>query len=91
MKSRGLGDVYKRQALGNETQKDQVRKLVAMASDLGVTPAQLSLAWLLKNPNVSTVITGATSVKQLNENLGALEAKAALTDEAKAELDQIFA
>ena len=78
-------------ALGNETQKDQVRKLVAMASDLGVTPAQLSLAWLLKNPNVSTVITGATSVKQLNENLGALEAKAALTDEAKAELDQIFA
>ena len=68
-----------------------MRKLVEMAAQLDVTPAQLSLAWLLKNPNVSTVITGATSLAQLNENLGALDAKAALTEEAKAELDQIFA
>jgi len=50
-----------------------VRKLVPIADDLNCTMAQLALAWCLKNPHVSTVITGASRVAQVHENLGALD------------------
>ncbi|WP_197456714.1 potassium channel beta subunit family protein [Brevibacterium ravenspurgense] len=69
---------------------DRVRRVVDMARDLDVTPAQLSLAWLLKNPHVSTVITGASSVAQVKDNMGALTAKERLDDGLKAQLDEIF-
>ena len=69
---------------------DRVRRVVDMARDLDVTPAQLSLAWLLKNPHVSTVITGASSVAQVKDNMGALTAKERLDDNLKAQLDEIF-
>ena len=48
---------------------NKVLLLTKIANDLGISMAQLSLAWCLKNKNVSTVILGATSVKQLKENL----------------------
>ena len=44
-----------------------------IAGDLGCTPSQLALAWCVRNPNVSTVITGASRLSQLEENLGALD------------------
>jgi len=56
----------------------RVRRLVAIAADLGLAPAQMALAWCLKNPDVSTVMLGATKPQQLRENLGALAAVAKL-------------
>ena len=44
-----------------------------IANELGVTMAQLSIAWCLKNKNVSSVILGASKTSQLKENLKALE------------------
>jgi aryl-alcohol dehydrogenase-like predicted oxidoreductase len=49
----------------NEEKLAVTRKLSEVADDLGVTMAQMSIAWLLKNPNVSTVITGASKVSQV--------------------------
>ena len=50
-----------------------VKRLVPIAGDLGCTPAQMALAWCLKNPNVSTVITGASRPAQVIENMKALD------------------
>jgi voltage-dependent potassium channel beta subunit len=50
----------------------QVRSLAPLAADLGCTLAQLALAWCLKNPHVSSVITGASRPSQVVENMGAL-------------------
>ncbi len=58
-----------------------VDKLMKIADEIGCTMAQLALAWCLKNPNVSTVITGATSLDQLNDNMKAAEVKEKLTDD----------
>jgi len=52
----------------------KVRRLTAVAANLGLAPGQMALAWCLKNPNVSSVILGATRPEQLRENLGALDA-----------------
>ena len=51
---------------------EKVRGVLAMAEELGCTPAQLAIAWCAKNPSVSTVITGASRVVQVRENMGAL-------------------
>lgn len=50
-----------------------VRNLAPVAADLGCTLAQLAIAWCLKNPNVSTVITGASRPEQVIENMKALD------------------
>ncbi len=52
---------------------EKVRQLAGLAKELGVTIAQLAIGWLLRLPQVTSVITGATKVAQLEENLGALE------------------
>ena len=59
----------------------KVRSLSGIAKELGCTVAQLALAWCLRNPNVSTVITGATDPKQVRENMGALAVVGRLTDD----------
>ncbi len=59
----------------------QVEKLRPIAGDLGCTISQLALAWCLKNPNVSTVITGASRVSQVQENMKALEVVPKITAE----------
>jgi aryl-alcohol dehydrogenase-like predicted oxidoreductase len=56
---------------------------------LGVTQAQLSLAWCLKNPHVSAVITGASRPEQVVENCAALKVLDKMTPEVMAEIDQI--
>jgi voltage-dependent potassium channel beta subunit len=58
---------------------NKTKQLEKLAKELDCTLSQLALAWCLKNPNVSSVITGATKVSQLEENLGALDVKAKLT------------
>ena len=65
----------------------KVRKLVPIAADLGCTLAQLALAWCARNPNVSTVITGATRAAQVSENMKALEVVPKLSAEVLARID----
>ena len=60
-----------------------------VAEELGCTLAQLAIAWCVANKHVSTVILGATSVKQLQENLKALDIVPKLTPELLARIDAI--
>ena len=60
----------------------RVKQLGPIAKDVGCTMAQLALAWCLKNPNVSTVITGASRPEQVNENMKAIEVVPKLDSEA---------
>ncbi|HTP45985.1 MAG TPA: aldo/keto reductase [Casimicrobiaceae bacterium] len=66
----------------------KVRRLVPIAADLGCTLAQLALAWCVRNPNVSTVITGATRVAQVSENMGTLEVLSKLSPDVLARIDE---
>ena len=66
-----------------------VAKLEPIATELGVTLAQLAIAWCAHNPRVSTVITGASTIDQLRSNLGALDALDKLTPEVLARIDKI--
>jgi aryl-alcohol dehydrogenase-like predicted oxidoreductase len=61
-----------------EAKLQRVRRFTALARDSGEAPAQLALAWCLRNRHVSSVILGATTPAQLRENLGALEVAARL-------------
>jgi aryl-alcohol dehydrogenase-like predicted oxidoreductase len=65
--------------------------LEPIANELGGTVAQLALAWCLKNPNVSTVITGASRPQQVHENMKALDLVDKLTDEVMQKIDDILA
>ena len=69
---------------------ERVEKLKVIADDLGCTLAQLSIAWCLKNPNVSTVITGASGEEQLLENVQALPVMNSLSSEVLDSIDQIL-
>ncbi len=60
-----------------------VKKLQAIASDLGATPAQLAIAWCSSNPRVSSVITGASRPEQVRENMKSLDVLPKLTPEVK--------
>lgn len=71
--------------------KSKVRKLKDVADDLGCSLAQLSIAWCARNPNVSTVILGASRASQLEENLGALGVLPKLTDDVLARIDEAVA
>jgi len=64
-----------------------VRRLGAVATEAGIPLAQLAIAWCLKNPNVSTVITGASRVEQVHENMKALAVVDRLTPAVMASLD----
>jgi voltage-dependent potassium channel beta subunit len=75
--------------LTNEKSLAIVRKLGKLADELGAPLSQLSLAWCLKNPNVSTVITGASRVEQVRENMKALDALPLLTPEVMQKIDEI--
>jgi voltage-dependent potassium channel beta subunit len=64
-----------------------VRRLAPIAADLGCTLAQMSLAWCLKNPHVSTVITGASRPAQVTENMKALDVVGKLTPDVMARIE----
>jgi len=57
----------------DEGRNSKVRNLVPIAQELDCSLAQLSLAWCMKNPNVSSVITGASRPEQVTDNMGALD------------------
>lgn len=80
---------------GYESQegKEKIKKvgqLMPIAEELGCTMAQLALAWCLKNPNISTVITGASKPEQVVENIAALDVVPQLTDEIMERVDEIL-
>lgn len=69
---------------------EKVRKLTTVAEKLGGTPAQLALAWCIKNPNVSTVILGATKTEQIEDNCKALQLSEKITPEIMEEIEKIL-
>ncbi|HEV8315110.1 MAG TPA: aldo/keto reductase [Burkholderiaceae bacterium] len=75
----------------DSAKNDAVAKLEPIAAELGASVAQLAIAWVAKNPRVSTVITGASKLSQLQSNLGALPIIDKLTPEVLARIDEITA
>jgi voltage-dependent potassium channel beta subunit len=75
--------------LTDEGRNKKVADLKVIADELGVTLAQFSLAWCAKNPNVSTVITGASNADQVRENMTALDVMPLLTKEIMDRVDLI--
>lgn len=69
---------------------EKTRQLTKIAQDIGTNMARLAIAWCLKNPNVSTVITGASSVDQVNDNMKAVEVVPLLTEDIMNEIEEIL-
>jgi len=68
---------------------NKVRQLGNLANELGISQAELSIAWCIKNPNVTTAILGATRKEQLLQNLKSLDAVAKLNDEVMQRIEDI--
>ncbi len=72
-----------------QARMEKVRGLVPIAEELGVSLSKMAIAWCLLNPNVSTVILGASRTEQLKENLEALEVVPLLNEEIQRKLSNI--
>ena len=82
---------FLREGLSDADKNDAVARLEPIAAELNASLAQLAIAWAAKNPHVSSVITGASSLAQLQANLGALAVLDKLTDEVMQRIDGITA
>ena len=80
---------YLRDGLTNPAKNAAVGQLGAIAAELDATTAQLALAWVTKSPHVSTVITGASKLSQLQSNLGAMAVAERLTPAVMARIDAV--
>ena len=69
---------------------EKTRRLAPIAGELGCSLAQLAIAWCLKNPNVSTVITGASRPEQVTDNMKALEVVPRLTPEVMERIEAVL-
>ncbi|NPU89860.1 MAG: aldo/keto reductase [Fervidobacterium sp.] len=85
-----LKQVMEERGIFGEETTNKIKRLKQIADDLGVTMSQLSIAWCLKNPHVSSVILGVSSLEQLKENIKAVEVKDKITDEIYKELSSLF-
>ncbi len=81
------GYEWLRASLTDPDRNAKVRALKEIADDLGCTLSQLAIDWCAANPNVSTVITGASRVEQVRENMQALEVMPLLTDDVLARIE----
>lgn len=75
------------------TDADRLAKVAALepiAQEMGASLAQFSLAWCLQNPHVSSVLTGASRVEQLHENMKALQFVDSFTPDVMAAIDRVF-
>jgi len=79
-----------KESVTNQAKLDKVSQLQSVADDLGVPLAQMALAWILKNPNVSTVITGASKLQQVKENLKAMDVVSQLTPDVMERIQTIM-
>jgi voltage-dependent potassium channel beta subunit len=73
-----------------EAKIEKVKKLAVLAEEMGVSLAELAIAWTIKNPNVTTAILGATKKHQLEENLKALQVLPLLTPEIMEKIEAIL-
>ena len=89
--SRGAmaGMAFLHDGLLNPARNAAVAQLEPIAAELGGTLAQLAIAWAAKNPRVSSVITGASRLDQLQSNLGALTVLEKLTPEVMVRIDAV--
>ncbi|QDL38180.1 potassium channel beta subunit family protein [Rhodoferax sediminis] len=83
----GMGYLVK--GLTDAAKNAVVTKLEAVASELNCSLGQMAIAWAARNPRVSTVITGASKISQLQDNLGAVDVLPQLTPEVMGRIDQI--
>jgi len=92
-KSRGAMESMKflQDSLTDQAKNEAVGKLEIIARDIGATTAQLAIAWVAKNPRVSSVITGASGVAQLQDNLKAANFIAQLTPDVMKRIDDVTA
>ena len=67
-----------------------IKKLAELAKELDLTLPVMSLAWILKNPNVSTIILGASKETQLIENLKSIEAQEKMTNEVMEKIEEVL-
>ena len=74
-----------------ESKLAKVRQLKSVADDLDCTRAQLALAWAAKHPHVSTVLTGASRVEQVHENMKAVDVLEQLDDSVMQRIEDILA
>ena len=88
--SRGARDTPWAEKITANGELDKTRRLTAIAQDVGITMGSMALAWILKNPHVSTAILGASQPAQLSENLAALDALSALTPEVMTRIDAVL-
>jgi voltage-dependent potassium channel beta subunit len=73
----------------NQDVLGKIKELVKVADGQGVSLGQMSIAWLLKNPNVSSVILGASRVEQLRENLKAMDVVEKLTTDVMERIEEV--
>ena len=83
----GMGFLVK--GLTHAEKNAAVARLETVAADLGCPLSQLAIAWAARNPRVSTVITGASKISQLQDNLRAVDVIPKLTPEVLARIDEI--
>ena len=76
-------------SLTYESRNAAVERLEGIATELGCTVAQLAIAWCARNPNVSSVITGASKLEQLRSNLAAADVVDKLSPEVLTRIDAI--
>lgn len=90
--SRGAleGFDWLQEQLTDESRLAKVSALEPLAADMGATLAQFSLAWCLQNPYVSTVMTGASRVEQVHENMKAMQFADKFTPDVMHEIERIF-
>ena len=85
----GMG--FLKERLTDTSKNAALAQLEIMSKELGCSMAQLAIAWAAHNPQVSTVITGASKTSQLRDNLGAVDVLPKLTPEVMARIDKISA
>ena len=79
-----------KESVTDQAKLAKVSQLQNVAGDLGVPLAQMALAWILKNPNVSTVITGASKLQQVKENMKAMDVVSQLTPDVMERIQTIM-
>jgi len=79
-----------REKMLNDQNINKIVALEKIATDLNISMANMALAWCLKNPNVSTVITGATKLSQLEQNLQAIEGVSILTEDVMENIEEVL-
>ncbi len=84
------GYEWLQEELNDKARNDRIRQMKEVADQLGCSQSDLAIAWCAHNPHVSTVITGASSVEQVQQNLRSLELLEKLTPSVLSRLDKLF-